>query len=85
MTTITLEVPDDLAQKLQQFNPATMIGILKQVIVQYHPDTPLLDTQSERERWRQSLLTMPAWSEKEISEIEQAREYVNQWQPRELF
>ncbi len=27
MTIITLEVPDDLAQKLQQFNPATLVGI----------------------------------------------------------
>ncbi len=66
MTIITLEVPDDLAQKLQQFNPATLVGILKQVIIAYHPDIPLSDTQSEHEKWRLSLLTMSAWSEEEI-------------------
>ncbi len=47
------------------------------------PKSPL--PVQEHEKWRQSLLTIPAWSEEEILEIEQAREYINQWQPRELF
>ncbi len=36
------------------------------------------------QKWEQALLAMSAWTEEEIQEIEKAREYINQWQPRQF-
>ncbi len=34
MTTITLELPNDLVEQLQKFNPTTLIQLLRNILVQ---------------------------------------------------
>ncbi len=38
-----------------------------------------------QQKWRKSLLTTSVWTDSEINEIYQAREYINKWQPKQLF
>ncbi|MDM8529362.1 hypothetical protein QUF58_14300 [Anaerolineales bacterium HSG24] len=38
-----------------------------------------------KEEWLEQLLAIPVWDEDVISEIEKAREYINQWKPKEFF
>jgi|GEM_PF-2456464 len=96
MTTITLELPNDLAEQLQKFNPTTLIQILRSIIVQptkevatmkLLPPRPLPQPKFKltHEEWKQRLLAMSAWTDEEIQEIEKARGYVNQWQPQMFF
>jgi len=94
MTTITLDVPDDVAQRLRQFESATLVEILRKFLefldllmvkpVITYEKTPLDKSVISYQEWQQSLLTMSAWADDDIQEIEQAREYINQWQPQEF-
>ena len=115
MTTVTLELPDDLATQLQKLDLQTLISQLRQFL-RFHstelehpaddkceftilppnpadddfvllPSTPLPEFKPpiSKEEWLKSLLTISQWSEEEIHEIEKGREYINQWQPKELF
>jgi len=158
MTTVTLELPDDLATQLQKLDLQTLISQLRQFFRFYStelerpaddkfeftilppnpadddfvllppvalpepqytmsleerkqrllafshdkvddrplepshemilvPQVPLpepIDNLSKEER-KKRLLTISQWTEEEISEIEKAREYVNQWQPKAFF
>jgi hypothetical protein len=115
MTTITLELPDDLAKQLQKLDLQTLINLLRQFL-RFHsteweqatddkfeftilppnpadddfvllPSTPLPEFKPpiSKEEWKKQLLTISQWTEEEISEIEKAREYVNQWQPKAFF
>lgn len=34
--------------------------------------------------WQKELLTISAWTEDEIHEIEKAREFINQWNPKQF-
>jgi hypothetical protein len=130
MTTITLDLPDDLAKQLQKFDAETLIVRLLHQFFSLHSDEPVYtsnsvddDTDSpvdekddgfkftilppnpadddfvllppvplpefeppiSKEEWKKQLLTVSQWTEEEISEIEKAREYVNQWRPKEFF
>ncbi|MBC8186324.1 hypothetical protein H8E88_35020 [candidate division KSB1 bacterium] len=38
-----------------------------------------------QQKWRKSLLTTSVWTDSQINEIYQAREYINKWQPKQLF
>ncbi len=40
---------------------------------------------SFKEQWRKDLLTTSVWTEAEINEIKKAREYINQWKPKQFF
>ncbi len=91
MATVTLSVPDDLAQKLQQVDLNTLIETLRKVLdsaqipagQSHRLPEPVF--QISKAEWKKRLLNISAWSEEELAEIEQAREYLNQWQPRRLF
>ena len=37
------------------------------------------------ETWRKNLLSTSIWTDAEIDEIYQAREYINKWQPKQFF
>ncbi len=85
MTTITLDVPDDLARRLKKFERSILIELLKKVLDVLELFVPQQEPETAKEAWRQSLLTISAWSDDEIQEIEKARAYINEWQPQELF
>ncbi len=96
MTTITLDVPDDMAQRLQQLDPTQLITVLQRVLsdeeldnppMKLLPAVPLPEPEFDisLEAWQAQLLTISAWSDEEIAEIEQARAYLSQWQPKEFF
>lgn len=126
MTTITLELPDELARQLDGFNLVELLQLgltLKQVNGADAPDPSVAGTMLDEEadspakplaiypplipdgefelvppaplpkkraklcyeEWMLRLLSMPAWDEATIEEIEQAREYVNRWQPPTHF
>lgn len=38
-----------------------------------------------REEWMQKLLTASVWSKAELAEIEKARQWINEWKPRQFF
>lgn len=38
-----------------------------------------------REEWMQKLLTTSVWSKAELAEIEKARQWINEWKPRQFF
>jgi len=38
-----------------------------------------------QEKWRNKLLTTSVWTDSEINEINKAREYINQWKPKQLL
>lgn len=91
MTTITLELPDELAQKIQQLNQAELIEALENALVSREetqmrllPPAPLPERtfKISREDWYQRLLKISAWDEETLRDIEEAREYVDQWQPK---
>ncbi|MBE7471355.1 MAG: hypothetical protein DPW09_20860 [Anaerolineae bacterium] len=91
MATITLSVPDDLAQKLQQVDQNMFMEALRKVLdspqitASQNPLLPEANFQISKEEWKKRLLRISAWSDEEVAEIERAREYLNQWQPRRLF
>ncbi len=92
MTMITLELPDGLAQKLQQLNQAELIDTLEKFLVSHEkiirmnllPPAPLPKQtfKISREAWYQQLLKISTWDEETVRNIEGAREYINQWQPK---
>lgn len=94
MTKITLELPSELAQKLQQLDQAELVNTLEkalgsreQITMKLLPAASLPEKtfKISREAWCQQLLTIPAWDEKSIRDIEEARDYINQWQPKTFF
>lgn len=38
----------------------------------------------KHEQWRNELLTTSVWTDSEIDEINQAREFINKWKPEQL-
>lgn len=38
----------------------------------------------KHEQWRKELLTTSVWTDADIDEINQAREYINKWKPEQL-
>ncbi len=128
MTTVTLDLPDELAQRLQQIDGETLIILLQRILpppqtadefwTEDDDKTDLQDEDSEdrefvmlpplipegdfelvppktlpepkartisKEEWRKKLLAMPPLDEDSIREMEQAREYINVWNRRDLF
>ncbi len=96
MTTITLELPNDLVEQFQRFDPTTLIQILRKTLIQparegvtmkLLPPMPLPKPKFKitHEEWKQRLLAVSVWTDDEIQEIEKTRGYVNQWQPQMFF
>ncbi|MCB1194502.1 MAG: hypothetical protein KDK90_28980 [Leptospiraceae bacterium] len=91
MKTITLNIPDEIAQDL---NNVDLVEIFKMGLALYKTkekfellpikininDNKKIDTQ----KWKQELLKMSVWTEEEIQEIENARDYINQWKPKQF-
>ena len=97
MTSITLDVPDDLAQKLQLLEPDILHTVLNQVLLQLEdptdltefvrlPSAPLPDYTPplSQEAWRENLLTVSTWSEADLEEFGEAKEYIKQWQAKSV-
>lgn len=89
MTIITLELPDELANQLQGFN---LLEILKLgLAAKQQADNkeelellppgklPPFEPAMPHEEWQEFLLTVSCWTAEELREIEEAREYTNQW------
>ena len=94
MTKIILELPPELAQKLQQLDQTELVDTLEKALdrrektpMKLLPAAPLPEKSFKisREAWRQQLLEMPAWDEETLRSIEKAREYINQWQAKTFF
>ncbi len=99
MTTITMELPDGLAKKLQAIGKETLTGFLEQALADYDlapakksvfqrlPVAPFPNAEFDisLEDWKQDLLAIPTWSDDDIEAIEKARDYINQWQPQTFF
>lgn len=91
MTTITLELPDELAKKIEQLDQTELIEALEKALVSRDkeqmdllPSTPLPEKtfKISREEWYQRLLKISAWDEETLRDIEAARGYIDQWQPK---
>lgn len=39
---------------------------------------------AEMEDWRRQLLSTSVWTESEINALQEAREFINQWQPKQF-
>lgn len=91
MTTVTLELPEELAQKLEQLDQAEIIEALEKALVSHKeermkifPSAPLPEKtfKISREAWHQRLLKISAWDQETLHDIEAAKEYIDQWQPK---
>lgn len=91
MTTITLELPDELVQKLQQLDQAELVDTLEKALVgrershlKVLPPAPLpkKSFKISREAWYHQLMRISVWDDETLHEIEDARDYINQWQPK---
>lgn len=56
-----------------------LLQLLKQ---EHFPDTNHLKV--EVEAWRKQLLSTSVWTESEINALQEAREFINQWQPKQF-
>jgi len=91
MTMVTLELPDELAQKLQQLNQTELIDALEKALTSSKktqmtllPSSPLPEKtfKISREEWYERLTQISVWDEETLRDIEEAKEYINQWQPQ---
>ena len=76
-------ISEQIIKKLDQLSIAKKQAILTLI----KSDFPLNDNvmKNDHENWRKELLDISVWSESEINEILQAREYINKWKPKQFF
>jgi hypothetical protein len=56
----------------------------KALIEMIHSDFAAIKTKISKEDWKEKLLKTSVWNEEDIEKIHQARDYINQWKPRQF-
>ena len=77
---VVITVPEDI---YKEYKVASIIEI--EMILQELERTIARQKVDFQKQWRQSLLNFSAWTDEEVTAIEEAREYIDQWHPPQLF
>ena len=80
MGQVVITVPEDV---YKEYQVASIVEI--EALLQKLERTIARQKEDFQKQWRQSLLNFSVWSDAEIAAIEEAREYINQWHPSQLF
>lgn len=75
-------ITHQIVQQLSALPIAKKKALFELLKQEHSPTTNLL--KAEQKSWATQLLSTSVWTDAEISALQEAREFINQWQPKQF-